>query len=59
MYTSTCIEESIILRTVPHTDSKDGSQSHSWNDKDQAFDYQLDQWGDEKLFHNSDEVIIR
>ena len=38
---------------------KDGSHSHSRNDEDHAFDYQLEQWGVEKLFQNSDEAITR
>ena len=28
------------------------------NDEKHAFDYQLDKWGVEKLFHNSDEAIF-
>ena len=47
----------MIGRTLPHTDSTYGSKSHSWNDQYRAFDYQLDQWGVEKLFQNSDEAI--
>ena len=58
VYTSTCIEEARIGGTLSHTDSKDGSHSHSWNYEDHTFDYKLDQWGIEKLFHNSDEVLI-
>ena len=54
-----CIEKSIITRTLSHTDSKYGSHSHSWNDEDHAFRYQLYQWGAEKLFQNQDELIIR
>ena len=59
MYTSACIEEARIGSTLSHTDSKDGSHSHSWNYEYHAFDYQLDQWGVEKLFQNSDEAITR
>ena len=59
VYTSDCIEESRIGRTISHTNSQYGSQSHSWNDEDHNFEYQLDQWGVEKLFQNSDEAIIR
>ena len=59
MYTYECIEEEMIGRTLSHTDSKDGSHSYSWNDEEHTFDYQLYQWGVEKLFHNSDEVITR
>ena len=59
VYTSACIEEARIGRTLSHTDSNDGSHSHTWNDEDQAFDYQLDQWGVEKLFPNADEAINR
>ena len=59
MYTSACIEESRIGRTLSHTDSNDGAHSHTWNYEDQAFDYQLDQWGVEKLFLNTDEAITR
>ena len=47
------------VRTISHKDSKDGSHSHSWNDEDHAFNHQLYQWGVDKLFHNSDEAIIR
>ena len=49
----------MIGRTLSHTDSKDGSHSHSWNDEDHAFDYQLDQWDVDKLFPNEDEAITR
>ena len=59
LYTSDCIEKARIGRTPSHTDSKDGSHSHSWNDEYHAFDYQLYQWGVEKLFHNSDKTITR
>ena len=59
MYTSVYIEEARIGRTIYHTDSKDGSHSHSCNDEDHTFDCQLDQWGIEKLFHNLDEAINR
>ena len=54
VYTYARIEESSIERTFYHTDKKDGSHIHSWNDEDDAFDYQLNQWGVEKMFHNSD-----
>ena len=57
MYTSACIEEARIGRTVSHTDSKNGSHSHYWNDEDHAFEYQLDQWGVYKLSQNSNEAI--
>ena len=59
VYTSACIEEERMGRNISHTDSKDSSHSHSWNDEDHAFDYKLDQWGVEKLFQNSDEAITR
>ena len=59
MYTFSCIEEASIGRTLSCTDSKDGSHSQSWNDEYHAFDYQLYQWGVDKLFQNSDEAIIR
>ena len=59
MYKSACIEEERIGRTISHKDSKDGSHSQTWNDEDHDFDYQLDQWGIEKLFQNSDESITR
>ena len=59
MCTSACIEEARIGRTLSHIDSKDGSFSHSWNDEEHAFDYQLDQWGVEKLIQDSDEAITR
>ena len=59
MYTSACIEEEMIGRTLYHTDSKDGSHSQSCNDEGHAFYSQLDQWGVEKLFQNSDEAITR
>ena len=45
--------------TISHTYFKDVSHSHYWNDEDNDFDYQLDQWGVEKLFQNSDESITR
>ena len=57
VYTSACIIEARIVRILSHTDSNDGSHSHTWNDEEQAFDYQLYQWGVEKLFWNSDEAI--
>ena len=61
MYTqySASIEEASIGRTLSHIDINDGSHSHTWNDEDQAFDFQLDQWGVEKLFPNADEAITR
>ena len=59
MYKYACIEESRIGRNLSHIDSKYGSHSHTWNDEDQTFDYQLDQWGVEKLFKNADEAITR
>ena len=59
MYKSAYIEEAIIGRNISNTDSKDVSHSHSCNNEDHYFDYQLDQWGIEKLFQSSDEVIIR
>ena len=34
-------------------------EEDSWNDEDHVFGYKLYQWGVEKLFQNSDEVIIR
>ena len=59
VYTSAYIEEARIGRSLSYTNSKDGSHSHTWNDEDHGFKYQLDQWGVEKLFQNSDEAIIR
>ena len=59
MYKYDCIEEARIGKTLPKTDINDGSQSHCWNDGDYDFEYQLDQWGVERLFHNLDEVLIR
>ena len=59
MYTSACIEEASIGRTLSHTYTNDGSHSHTWNDEEQAFDYQLYQWGVEKLFPNAVEAITR
>ena len=59
MYTSTCIEESRIGRTISHTDIKDVSHSHSWIEEDRDFDYQLDQWVVYNLFQNLYELIIR
>ena len=57
VYKYTCIEEERSGRTLSPTDSKYGSHSHSWNDEDHSFDYQLYQWVVEKLFRNSDEAI--
>ena len=59
LYKSACTEEARIVITLSCTDSKDGSHSHSWNDEYHTFDNQLDQLGVDKLFQNSDEVIIR
>ena len=59
MYTSACIEEARIGGSVSDTDTNNGSHSHTCNDDDQAFDYQLDQWGVEKLLHNQEEAITR
>ena len=59
MYTYACIEEERIGRTLSHTDSNDGSHNHTWNDEYQAFEYQSDQWGVEKLFLNAYEAITR
>ena len=52
VYTSACIEESRIGRTILNTDSKYGSHIHYWNDEDHVFGYQLDQWDVDKLFQN-------
>ena len=46
-------------RSVSDTDTNNGSHSHTWNDEDQAFDYQLDKWGVDKLLHNQEEAITR
>ena len=59
VYTYACIEEARIGKALSKIDSKDGSHSHSWNDKDHAFECQLNQWGVKRLFQNSDEVITR
>ena len=59
VYTSACIEEARIGRSLSHTNIKDGSNSHSWNDEYHAFGYQLDQWGVDSLFQNLDEEITR
>ena len=59
VYTSACIEEGRIGSTLSHIDTNNGSHSHTWNDDNQAFDYQVDQWGVEKLFPNEDEAITR
>ena len=59
VYTSACIEQAWTGSTISHKDSKDGSHSQYWNDEDHAFDYQLDQWGVENLFQNTDEAITR
>ena len=59
VYTSACIEEASIGRSLSHTDTNNFSHSHTWNDEYQAFDYQLYQWGVEKLFPNEDEAITR
>ena len=48
-----------LVKTLSNNDINDGSYSHSWNVEDHAFEYELYQWGDEKLFQTSDEVIIR
>ena len=49
----------MIGKNLSHTDSKDDSHSHSWSNEDHTFDYQLDQWGEEKFFYNSDKAITR
>ena len=59
MYASACIEEARIVRNISHTDGKDGSHSHTWNDDYHAFGCQLDQWGVYKLFPNADEEITK
>ena len=59
VYKSACIEEERIGRNLSHTESNYGSHSHTWNDVDHAFYYQLDQWGVEKLFPTTDEAITR
>ena len=48
-----------LQKTLSNIDIKDASHSHSWNDKDHAFRYQLDRWGVERFFNISYEVIIR
>ena len=59
MYKYACIKKARTGRNLSHTDSKDDSHSLSWNDEGHAFDYELYQWGVERLFHNSDEAITR
>ena len=59
MYTYACIEAVRIGRYLSYTDTNNGSHSHTWNDDDQAFDYQLDKWGVEKLLPNQEEAITR
>ena len=59
MYTYDCIEESRIGRSLSHIDTKNSSHIHTWNDGDQAFDYQLDQLGVEKKIPNQYEAITR
>ena len=59
LYKSACIEEARILSTLYRIDIKDGSRSYSCNDEYHTFDYQLDQWGVEKLCQDSDEAIIK
>ena len=59
MYTSNCIEESRIGSSVSGTDTNNVSHSHTCNDDDHDFDYQIYQWVVEKLFYNSDESITR
>ena len=41
VYTYACIKREIIGEALPNTDSNDVLHSHSWNDKDFSFDYQL------------------
>ena len=59
MYTYACIEEARIGSSVSDTDTNNGSHSHTWNDDYQDFDYQLDQWGVDKLFPNIGEETNR
>ena len=59
MYTSACIEEERIGRSLYDIDTNNGSHSHTWNDEDQAFGYQLDKWGVDKLLPNQGETITR
>ena len=59
-----CIHLSVLKkqgigRSLSDIDTNNGSHSHTWNDDDQAFDYQLDQWGVEKMFHSQYEAITR
>ena len=58
-YTYACIEKALIGKILSNTDINDGSHSHYCNGEYHGFDYELDQWGDERLFQTSDEVIIR
>ena len=59
VYTSACIEEARIGRSLSDIDTNNFSHSHTWNGDDPDLDYQLDQWGVEILFHNQDEAITR
>ena len=59
VYTSTCNEEEIIWGTLSNNCINDGSNSISWNDENFDFDYQFHQMSVDKLFHTSDELIIR
>ena len=59
VYTHACIEKAIIGRNLSNTYIKDSSRSQCLNDQDHVFGYQVYQWGVEKMFQHSDEVIIR
>ena len=41
VYIYACIKGEVIGEALPNTDSNDVLHSHSWNDKDFSFDYQL------------------
>ena len=50
VYTYAYIKEARIVKTLSKSNSNDISYSHSWNDYDHAFEYQLYKWGGESCF---------
>ena len=50
VYTSICIESAITDQYNYDKQLNYNCSSHTWNEQDDAFDYQLDKWGVERVF---------
>ena len=59
VYTSNCIESAIIEKYHSEKQLNENCLSHTRNEEDGVFDYQLEKWGVEKLFSKHSEPVKR